>query len=146
MHLQVFDMSRIHCLRLLLAVCTLACPGVSGLFEWLRQTQPPPTAAPPSPAAAAPAHLSKDAHFEMTTADEKFLTEAKQLELSPLDSCHHRVNISICTLKFKLPHSKVTFKCSMLIFTQVSSHSCVKTCKRCDYPLEKTLRHLRLNA
>ncbi|MGH0128164.1 UNVERIFIED_CONTAM: hypothetical protein FKN15_002972 [Acipenser sinensis] len=29
--------------------------------------------------------------FEMTTADDRFLAEAKQLELSPLDSCHYKV-------------------------------------------------------
>ncbi|XP_053571943.1 protein brambleberry-like [Bombina bombina] len=31
------------------------------------------------------------AQFEMTTTDEKFLAEAKQFELSPLDSCHYKV-------------------------------------------------------
>uniref|UniRef100_A0A8C5QIH0 Protein brambleberry n=1 Tax=Leptobrachium leishanense TaxID=445787 RepID=A0A8C5QIH0_9ANUR len=31
------------------------------------------------------------APFEMTTADDKFLAEAKHLELSPLDSCHYQV-------------------------------------------------------
>lgn len=31
------------------------------------------------------------APFEMITNDEKFLAEAKQLEMSPLDSCHYQV-------------------------------------------------------
>ncbi|XP_072007129.1 protein brambleberry-like isoform X4 [Engystomops pustulosus] len=31
------------------------------------------------------------APFEMTTTDEKFLAEAKHLDLSPLDSCHYQV-------------------------------------------------------
>uniref|UniRef100_A0A3P8THM2 Brambleberry n=1 Tax=Amphiprion percula TaxID=161767 RepID=A0A3P8THM2_AMPPE len=64
---------------------------VSGLFEWLRQTEAPPASPPPSPAPVVPALLAKDAQFEMETADEKFLAEAKQLQLSPLDSCHCRV-------------------------------------------------------
>ncbi|KAM6922041.1 protein brambleberry [Xenentodon cancila] len=82
---------RIHQLNVLLTMCVLTCPAVSGLFEWLRQTQPPPAAAPPPSPAAAPALLSKDAKFEMATADETFLAEAKQLELSPLDTCHYQV-------------------------------------------------------
>eukprot|EP00064_Thunnus_orientalis_P017030 superscaffoldBa00003513_g17104 len=81
-----------HLYFLLISMLACQCPAVSGLFEWLRQTDnpPPAAAAPPSPAVA-PALLAKDAQFEITTADEKFLAEAKQLELSPLDSCHHRV-------------------------------------------------------
>lgn len=73
-------------LHLLLTACILASPAVSGLFEWLRSA-PLPAAAPPSP----PAHLEKDAPFEMMTADEKFLAEAKQMEHSPLTSCHYNV-------------------------------------------------------
>ncbi|RVE73664.1 hypothetical protein OJAV_G00033610 [Oryzias javanicus] len=75
-------------LHLLLTVWMLACPAVTALFEWLRSAAPPAaTLPPPSP----PAHLEKDAPFEMTTADEKFLAEAKQMELSPLTSCHYSV-------------------------------------------------------
>lgn len=84
-----------HLYFLLLGMLTCQCPAVSGLFEWLRRTDnPPAAAAAPSPAAAAvaPALLAKDAQFEITTADEKFLAEAKQLVLSPLDSCHYKVN------------------------------------------------------
>ncbi|KAI3368465.1 hypothetical protein L3Q82_025476, partial [Scortum barcoo] len=66
------------------------CPAVCGLFEWLKRTEAPPSA-PPLPPAAAPAHIAKDAQFEMATADEKFLAEAKQIDISPLDSCHYRV-------------------------------------------------------
>lgn len=86
------DMGRLLIQRplLLVTVWTLACPAVSGLFEWLRTTQPPPVTTPPP---VAPAHLAKDAHFEMVTSDEKFLADAKQLELSPLDSCHYRVSM-----------------------------------------------------
>ncbi|XP_074492351.1 protein brambleberry isoform X2 [Sebastes fasciatus] len=84
-----------HLCFLLIIMLACQCPSVSGLFEWMKGTQAPPTAAaPPPPTAAAaevPALLAKDAQFEMTTADERFLAEAKQLELSPLDSCHHKV-------------------------------------------------------
>ncbi|MBN3285211.1 BMBL protein, partial [Polyodon spathula] len=50
----------------------------------------PTTVEPP------PVVLSVNTHgetppFEMTTADDRFLAEAKQLELSPLDSCHYQV-------------------------------------------------------
>lgn len=84
----------IHHLYFLLIISMLSCrcPAVSGLFEWLRQTEAPPAAASSPPVAVAPALLAKDAQFEMATADEKFLAEAKQMELSPLDSCHYRVN------------------------------------------------------
>lgn len=82
---------QIHHLNFLLII--LACPAVSGLFEWLRQKEAPPASASSPPVTAAPALLAKDARFEMVTADEKFLAEAKQMELSPLDSCHHRVNV-----------------------------------------------------
>lgn len=67
------------------------CPAVSGLFEWMKRTEAPPAAPPPSPGAAVPAFLTKDAQFEMVTADEKFLAEANHMEISPLDSCHYRV-------------------------------------------------------
>ncbi|KAM9358582.1 protein brambleberry [Symphorus nematophorus] len=80
-----------HLCFLLISVLVCQCPAVSGLFEWLRRTEPPPPAAALPPAAAVPALLAKDAQFEMATADEKFLAEAKNMEISPLDSCHYRV-------------------------------------------------------
>lgn len=86
-----------HLLLISMLVCQ--CPTVSGLFEWLRRTEAPP------PAAAVPALLVKDAHFEMATADEKFLAEAKHMEISPLDSCHYRVKLNVCALKFRVSHS-----------------------------------------
>ncbi|XP_061883484.1 protein brambleberry [Entelurus aequoreus] len=53
---------------------------------------PPPAAEPLPPAAQlSTVILAKDAPFEMATADEKFLAEAKQMALSPLDTCHQRV-------------------------------------------------------
>eukprot|EP00063_Salmo_salar_P003889 XP_013978724.1 PREDICTED: protein brambleberry-like isoform X2 [Salmo salar] len=75
----------------LLLVCVLAsqCGPVSGLFDWLKPTQPGAPALAPS---LDPGLPEGDAQpFEMTVADEKFLAEAKNMELSPLDSCHYRV-------------------------------------------------------
>lgn len=68
---------------LLLCVLAFECHVSDGLFEWLKPEQTPP--APTLPAA-------KDSvPFEMTVADEKFLAEAKQMDLSPLGSCHYKV-------------------------------------------------------
>uniref|UniRef100_UPI0037E733F9 protein brambleberry n=1 Tax=Semicossyphus pulcher TaxID=241346 RepID=UPI0037E733F9 len=80
-----------HLCFLLTIMLGYQCPGVSGLFEWLRRTEAPPAAAAPPPPPVAPALLAKDAQFEMATADEKFLADAKHMEISPLDSCHYRV-------------------------------------------------------
>lgn len=81
-----------HLSLLLISILACQCPAVSGLFEWLKGATAPPATAPPPPLTAeVPALLAKDAQFEMSTADEKFLAEAKQMELSPLDSCHYRV-------------------------------------------------------
>lgn len=92
-------MSR-HQFVLLLITLACQCPPVTGLFEWLRQVDaPPPPPAVATPPAVPPALLAKDAKFEMATVDEKFLAEAKHMELSPLDSCHHRVNMALT------PHS-----------------------------------------
>ncbi len=89
---------------LLISLLACHCPAVSGLFEWLRQTEAPPAAAaaPPPPAAVVPALLAKDAQFEINTADEKFLAEAKHLEISQLDSCHYRVKSSLWAFKSTL--------------------------------------------
>ncbi|XP_061738917.1 protein brambleberry isoform X2 [Nerophis ophidion] len=78
---------------LLLIILANRCPAACGLFEWLRQAKLPPAAAEPLPPAAQSSSiiLAKDAPFEMATADEKFLAEAKQMALSPLDTCHQRV-------------------------------------------------------
>ncbi|XP_068174954.1 protein brambleberry isoform X2 [Antennarius striatus] len=79
-------MVRVLILLVILLVCW--CP-VDGLFEWLRRQVEAPPASPA--AVVVPALLAKDAQFEMMTADEAFLAEAKQMEVSPLDSCHYGV-------------------------------------------------------
>uniref|UniRef100_A0A8C1U2T4 Brambleberry n=1 Tax=Cyprinus carpio TaxID=7962 RepID=A0A8C1U2T4_CYPCA len=62
---------------------------VDAFFDWLQK--PAPTPAPP-PESIAPILLHGETPpFEMSVVDEKFLAEAKQMELSPLDSCHFRV-------------------------------------------------------
>ncbi|KAK9402866.1 protein brambleberry-like [Crotalus adamanteus] len=66
----------------------------SGFFGWLTQKAPPtpvPNAEPPAVAAAPdPAGLAR-VPFEMDTADERFLAETQPVDLSLLDSCHHKV-------------------------------------------------------
>lgn len=93
-----------HLCFLLISVLACQCPTVSGLFEWLRQTETPPAAAAPPPPAEAevPALLARDAQFEMATADEKFLAEAKNMEISPLDSCNYKVKLSVVVLDMKV--------------------------------------------
>ncbi|XP_053101637.1 protein brambleberry-like isoform X2 [Hemicordylus capensis] len=62
----------------------------AGFFGWLtRSTAPESPPAPPT-AAPNPGHLPH-VPFEMTTADERFLAEARLLHSSPLDSCHQKV-------------------------------------------------------
>ncbi|CAJ1061187.1 protein brambleberry [Xyrichtys novacula] len=79
-----------HLCLLLIGLLLCQCPAVCGLFEWLKRSDAPP-AAPPPPPPVSPALLAKDAQFEMATADEKFLSESKHMEISPLESCHYRV-------------------------------------------------------
>nr|XP_028594376.1 protein brambleberry-like [Podarcis muralis] len=74
------------CLSLLLL---LVAPS-SGFFGWLTRSGTPEKAPVPPAPPPDPAHLSH-VPFEMTTADERFLAEARRLDLSPLDSCHHKV-------------------------------------------------------
>lgn len=106
----------------LLLLCILASrfPAVTGLFEWLRQNEEdppgetaaapslPPPPPPPPPADSDPSILAENVRFEMATADEKFLAEAKQMELSPLDGCHHKVS-GYLALDSKLSTMKTRF-------------------------------------
>ncbi|XP_072295303.1 protein brambleberry [Eucyclogobius newberryi] len=80
------DMARLpahHGLVFALLLCH--CPVTCGLFEWLRRSESPPASS------SAPALLDKDAQFEIAIVDDKLMAEAKQMQLSPLDSCHHKV-------------------------------------------------------
>ncbi|KAJ8377039.1 hypothetical protein SKAU_G00076190 [Synaphobranchus kaupii] len=61
------------------------CGMAGAFFSWMRKGQNhPATFSIPGPDGYTPP-------FEMSVADEKFLAEARQMELSPLDSCHYRV-------------------------------------------------------
>ncbi|XP_051548350.1 protein brambleberry-like [Myxocyprinus asiaticus] len=75
---------------LLLWVLSMQYGPVDAFFDWLKKHEPAPPAPPQQP--VAPVLTQGDAPpFEMNVADEKFLAEGKQMELSPLDSCHFRV-------------------------------------------------------
>lgn len=74
----------------LLWVSSLQYAEVEAFFDWLKKADPAPT--PPPAESIVPILLHGEAPaFEMSVVDEKFLAEAKQMELSPLDSCHFRV-------------------------------------------------------
>ncbi|KAM3840871.1 LOW QUALITY PROTEIN: protein brambleberry-like [Vipera latastei] len=65
----------------------------SGFFGWLTQKAPPtpvPSPEPPAAVAPDPAGLAR-VPFEMDTSDEQFLAETQLVDLSLLDSCHHKV-------------------------------------------------------
>ncbi|CAL8237999.1 unnamed protein product [Boreogadus saida] len=72
---------------LLFCVLALRCHVSNGLFEWLKPAQAPPAATLPAIGPTAKDSIP----FEMTIADDKFLAEARQMELSPLGSCHYKV-------------------------------------------------------
>ncbi|KAA0724088.1 Protein brambleberry [Triplophysa tibetana] len=73
---------------LMLWVSSMQYGQVDAFFDWLKKAEPAP--APKQP--VAPVLTQGDVPaFEMSVADEKFLAEAKQMELSPLDSCHFQV-------------------------------------------------------
>ncbi|XP_036431371.1 LOW QUALITY PROTEIN: protein brambleberry [Colossoma macropomum] len=76
---------------LLVYVLGSQCGTADGFFDWMKKAAPAPTPVPPA-APPASSLLQGDAPpFEINVADEKFLAEAKQMDLSPLDSCHFRV-------------------------------------------------------
>ncbi|XP_062308838.1 protein brambleberry [Osmerus eperlanus] len=65
----------------------LSCSTSTAFFDWMKRPAAPSPSPPP-----APVQPGGDAPpFEMMVSDEKFLVEAKQMELSPLDSCHYMV-------------------------------------------------------
>ncbi|KAE8599869.1 hypothetical protein XENTR_v10017374 [Xenopus tropicalis] len=72
-----------------LTFMSLAGPSLA-FFGWFTRKASPSRGSSEPTAPADPKSLPS-APFEMTTADEKFLAEAKHLELSPLDSCHFKV-------------------------------------------------------
>ncbi|XP_074841686.1 protein brambleberry-like isoform X2 [Carettochelys insculpta] len=79
-----------HRALLLPTLFSLLFTPASGFFGWLRQG-PAPEKDPVPPTPAPDERRLPNAPFEMTTGDEQFLAEARHLDLSPLDSCHHKV-------------------------------------------------------
>ncbi|XP_069813069.1 protein brambleberry-like isoform X2 [Dendropsophus ebraccatus] len=78
-----------HVLLLLLIVLSLPARSEE-FFGWFTRKSSSGKSASQKEAAPDPQSLPR-APFEMTTTDEKFLAEAKHLELSPLDGCHYKV-------------------------------------------------------
>ncbi|XP_066525913.1 protein brambleberry isoform X2 [Hoplias malabaricus] len=76
---------------LLVYVLDVHCGRADAFFEWMKKAAPDPTPVPPAVPPATLVLQGDAPPFEMGVADEKFLAEAKQMELSPLDSCHFRV-------------------------------------------------------
>uniref|UniRef100_A0A671QJ72 Protein brambleberry-like n=1 Tax=Sinocyclocheilus anshuiensis TaxID=1608454 RepID=A0A671QJ72_9TELE len=62
---------------------------VDAFFDWLKKSAPAP--APPQESIVPILLHGESPAFEISVVDEKFLAEAKQMELSPLDSCHFQV-------------------------------------------------------
>ncbi|XP_029448065.1 protein brambleberry-like isoform X2 [Rhinatrema bivittatum] len=73
---------------LLLSLLVSLVGSSCGFFGWLNRRAPAET---PSTGPAADSKVLPSAPFEMTMVDEKFLAEGKNLDLSPLDSCHYKV-------------------------------------------------------
>ncbi|XP_061096384.1 protein brambleberry [Conger conger] len=71
---------------LVLVVLGSWCAMTDAFFGWMRKGTESPPPPPPSPV---PDGYTPP--FEMTVADDKFLAEARKMELTPLDSCHYRV-------------------------------------------------------
>ncbi|KAM6457700.1 protein brambleberry-like isoform 2-T4 [Liasis olivaceus] len=82
-----------HCWALVLPLpLLLVIAPSSGFFGWLTQRASPAHVPEPDPLAAAPDPASLgQVSFEMNTADERFLAETQPVDLSLLDSCHHKV-------------------------------------------------------
>ncbi|XP_035379543.1 protein brambleberry isoform X2 [Electrophorus electricus] len=78
---------------MLLLMCLLGNQRsiAEAFFEWLKKAAPTPASMPPASATASSVLHGEVPSFEMSVADEKFLSVAKQMDLSPLDSCHLKV-------------------------------------------------------
>ncbi|XP_072266649.1 protein brambleberry-like [Pyxicephalus adspersus] len=77
--------------HLLLLITLFILPEPNGaFFGWFSRKASGRSSGAQKEAAPDPQSLP-NAPFEMITTDDKFLAEAKQLEMSPLDSCHYKV-------------------------------------------------------
>ncbi|KAG8431694.1 hypothetical protein GDO86_020452 [Hymenochirus boettgeri] len=79
-----------HMRRILLCLAFFSMAGPSlAFFGWF--TSKSSTGGSSKSESSADLQALSSTRFEMTTTDEKFLAEAKHLELSPLDSCNYKV-------------------------------------------------------
>uniref|UniRef100_A0A3P8X7Y2 Brambleberry n=1 Tax=Esox lucius TaxID=8010 RepID=A0A3P8X7Y2_ESOLU len=65
------------------------CGPGNCFFEWMKPKQPEAPAPAPSLAPGLP--VGETPQFEMSIADDKFLADAKLMDITPLGSCHYRV-------------------------------------------------------
>ncbi|KAL3046990.1 hypothetical protein OYC64_021253 [Pagothenia borchgrevinki] len=113
--------------HLYLLICMLACHcPVSGLFDWLKGGSAPKATAAAAP--APPAAAEVPAQFEMVTADEKFLAEAKQMEISRLDGCHYKVVARLKVSCENLPEEELAKLGVVLFNCQAEAEG------RCTFP------------
>jgi len=83
----------------MLWVLSMQYGEVEAFFDWLKKPEPAPA---PAPEPVSSILLQGDTPaFEISVVDEKFLAEAKQMDLSPLDSCHFRVSLCALVLPYK---------------------------------------------
>ncbi|XP_062858781.1 protein brambleberry [Trichomycterus rosablanca] len=74
-----------------LCVLTILCGRADALFDWMKKEPTAPASVPPTMLPAPTTLQGQALPFEISAADEKILAEAKQMDLSPLDSCHFKV-------------------------------------------------------
>lgn len=79
---------------------------VDAFFDWLNKPAPAPAPDPPQESIAPILLHGETPAFEMSVVDEKFLVEAKQMELSPLDSCHFQVSTMYMACYFQEFHNQ----------------------------------------
>ncbi|XP_033936896.1 protein brambleberry isoform X2 [Pseudochaenichthys georgianus] len=115
--------------HLYLLICMLACHcPVSGLFDWLKGGSAPKAAAAAAPPPPPPEAAEVPAQFEMVTADERFLAEAKQMEISPLDGCHYKVVARLKASCENLPEEQLAKLGVVLFNCQAEAEG------RCTFP------------
>ena len=112
---------------------------VDAFFDWLKKPAPAP--APPQESIATILLHGETPSFEMSVVDEKFLAEAKQMELSPMDSCHFRVSIMRMTSYFQEFHDQLITGNIKCMSSQFSVYNAIYN----TYCFKAVCRQIHLN-